>query len=417
MRLVSTRRHGWLLLCGVALCPSRLTVGSPRRRSRPTARRRRSPTTTHVRPIFRNRCFSCHNQDQAKSDLALDAYNTAMQGGAGGKSVVGRRPGEVAALAACERTKTSRRCRPSRTSCRTAELATIKSWIEGGCPGERRQLPARHQDRWSICSCQRRLGKPDRARRRCPIGWSRSQSTVAERPGAVTALAASPWAPLVAVAGQKQVLLYNTDSAELLGVLPFPEGQAHVLKFSRNGTLLLAGGGRAASSGKVVVFDVKTGKRVAEVGDELDVVLAADISADHTMIALGGPRKVVRVYARPRRRRWSTRSRSTPTGSRPSSSAPTACCWPRATATAACSSGSRRRPRVPRPCAATPARSPTSAGGSIRTCWPAAAKTAPSGCGNGERRPGPRLDGPRRRGRLGPVHARRPARLHRPRPR
>ena len=70
--------------------------------------------------------------------------------------------------------------------------------------------------------------------------------------GAVTALAASPWAPLVAVAGQKQVLLYNTDTRELLGVLPFPEGMPHVLKFSRNGTLLLAGGGRGGQSGKVV---------------------------------------------------------------------------------------------------------------------------------------------------------------------
>ena len=33
-----------------------------------------------------------------------------------------------------------------------------------------------------------------------------------------------------------------------------------------------------------------------EVGDELDVVLTADISADQSLIALGGPGRVVRVY-------------------------------------------------------------------------------------------------------------------------
>ena len=71
----------------------------------------------------------------------------------------------------------------------------------------------------------------------------------------------------------------------------------HVLKFSRNGSLLLAGGGRGGKSGRVVVWSVTTGERVIEVGDETDAVLAADISPDQTQIALGGPSKVVRVYS------------------------------------------------------------------------------------------------------------------------
>ena len=53
----------------------------------------------------------------------------------------------------------------------------------------------------------------------------------------------------------------------------------------------------AARSGSVVVFDVKTGKRVFEVGDEFDAVLAADINDDHTQIALGGPGRVVRIFS------------------------------------------------------------------------------------------------------------------------
>ena len=130
-----------------------------------------------------------------------------------------------------------------------------------------------------------------------PERLSRQPVVYTARAGAVTALAASPWAPLVAVAGQKQIVLYNSDTAQLLGVLPFPEGIAHVLKFSRSGSLLLAGGGVGGKAGVVVVYDVKTGKRVFEVGDELDVVLAADINEDHTRIALGGPGRVVRVFS------------------------------------------------------------------------------------------------------------------------
>ena len=100
------------------------------------------------------------------------------------------------------------------------------------------------------------------------------------RAGAVTAMAASPWAPLVAVASQKQVVLYHADTLAIEGILPFPEGFPYVIKFSRNGKLLLVGGGVGAKMGKVVLYDVITGKRLTEVGDELDAVLAADLSPD-----------------------------------------------------------------------------------------------------------------------------------------
>ena len=110
-------------------------------------------------------------------------------------------------------------------------------------------------------------------------------------------LATSPWAPLVAVTSQRQILLYNTTTLHLVGVFPFPEGQPNIVRFSRDGRLLLAGGGRPAASGKVVVWDITTGERLFEVGKELDVVLAADISPDHKRIALGGPQRLVRVYS------------------------------------------------------------------------------------------------------------------------
>lgn len=89
----------------------------------------------------------------------------------------------------------------------------------------------------------------------------------------------------------------QTRSYELLGALPFPEGSIHDLKFSRNGSVLLAAGGRGAHSGRVVLFDVKTGDRIAEIGDEVESVLAADVSADHRFVALGGPGKIVKIFS------------------------------------------------------------------------------------------------------------------------
>jgi WD40 repeat protein len=99
--------------------------------------------------------------------------------------------------------------------------------------------------------------------------------------GAPTALAASPWAPVAAIGSAYQISLYNTDSGELLGIVPFIEGTPYALRFSRDGSLLMAGGGQGAAKGTVVLFDVKTGNRLTAVGDELDAVMAADLRADH----------------------------------------------------------------------------------------------------------------------------------------
>ena len=45
-----------------------------------------------------------------------------------------------------------------------------------------------------------------------------------------------------------------------------------------------------------MIWDVTTGKRVTEIGDEADIVLAADVSPDHKLVALGGPGKLIKIY-------------------------------------------------------------------------------------------------------------------------
>jgi len=93
------------------------------------------------------------------------------------------------------------------------------------------------------------------------------------------------------------VLLYRSDSLELAGVLPFPEGRPHVVRFSAGGGLVIAGGGVGGQSGRVAVWNVRNGRRVRTVGDELDAVLAADISPDQRLVTLGGPQKVARIWS------------------------------------------------------------------------------------------------------------------------
>ncbi|MEX2015836.1 MAG: WD40 repeat domain-containing protein, partial [Candidatus Hydrogenedentales bacterium] len=111
------------------------------------------------------------------------------------------------------------------------------------------------------------------------------------------AIASSPTAPLMAVAGNEQVLLYALDQPRLLGALPFPEGDVFTLTFSVNGEILVAGGGEEGATGITVLWNIRTGERLGELGKAYDTVLAADISPDHTMLAVGGPNRIVRVYS------------------------------------------------------------------------------------------------------------------------
>ena len=129
-----------------------------------------------------------------------------------------------------------------------------------------------------------------------PLPQPRQPVEHAPRPGAVEALACSPNAPLVAVSGQHQVILYHADSNKLLAVVPFPEGQPNSINFSRDGSILLIGGGRAASRGVVALHDVASSDRLTVLGDELDAILAADIDKSLRRVALGGPTRIVRLF-------------------------------------------------------------------------------------------------------------------------
>ena len=97
-----------------------------------------------------------------------------------------------------------------------------------------------------------------------------------------------------------EVLKINQNVAPTMahiGTLPFPEGDLHDLQFSRNGELLVAAGGQGAYSGKVGIYDVRTGQRRATIADEEDIVLSADISADHRLVAIGTPNKKVKIFS------------------------------------------------------------------------------------------------------------------------
>jgi mono/diheme cytochrome c family protein/predicted nucleic acid-binding Zn-ribbon protein len=248
----------------------------------------------HVQPIFRQHCFACHGPDQKKNDLALNTYSAAMAGGASGDAVIA---GDISSsyLWLLVNHEMEPSMPPGGAKLPQAELDLIKAWIEGGLL-EKGDSVAQKPKKSAVATFTPTADNKPEGEPAMPQGVLKEPVIHTPNRGAPTALATSPWAPLAAIGSAYQISLYNTDTGELLGVLPFVEGSPYVLRFSRDGSILMAGGGKSAALGIVALFDVKTGRRLTTIGDELDAVIAADIRADHGLVALGGPRKTVRVY-------------------------------------------------------------------------------------------------------------------------
>ena len=248
----------------------------------------------HIRPLLENKCFSCHNPDKKKGGLELTSYAGLMNGGSGGAVVDAGNP-QGSRLWTCSAKKEEPFMPPEGAPLDAKDLTLLSKWIAGGVLQAKGSVAKKSNKPKVDLTFAGGAGKPTGPVAR-PENVLLEPVIVTPRTSAVTAMAASPWTSLLAVAGQKQILLYDTDTHELAGILPYPEGYARSLKFSANGSLLVMGGGRGGKLGHAIVWDVKTGKRVTELGKEFDQVMSADISPDHRKVVLATNAKKVKCF-------------------------------------------------------------------------------------------------------------------------
>ncbi len=251
----------------------------------------------HILPILQERCAKCHNDDKQKGGLQVDNFEYLMEGGSSGEVIV---PGNADGsrlfklVTGAETPVMPPDGQGERLSAEQIEL--LREWLKLGAPensGSKVMMAEETTQETGEMYIAANIvdGPPPMPEVAMPL--------LIDNPPRIPAraIAANPRSPLLAVAGYRQVMLYNLEDNAFLGALPFEEGEIHTLTFSVNGELLVAGGGLAGESGCAVVWQVRSGERLGKYGEAYDTVLAADISPDHRMIALGGPNKSISVYA------------------------------------------------------------------------------------------------------------------------
>ena len=251
----------------------------------------------HVLPIFEARCMNCHNQDKRKGGLALATYGLMKDGGSTGEPLFeAGNASDSYIVALIERTEDP--VMPPEGKGQPVpqeEIDLIKQWIDAGAPANAdskvRVAKAEKQEANPVFIAADFADTPPMPE--VPLAAFQSS---AKRGLTARAMATSQTAPLLAVGSDRQVLLYDVEKLELLGTLPYPEGEIFSLSFSLNGELLLAAGGVGGKSGTAAVWKVRTGERLGTYGKFYDTLYAADISPDHKMVAVGGTDRKVKVF-------------------------------------------------------------------------------------------------------------------------
>ncbi len=248
----------------------------------------------HVFSIFQQSCLNCHNPDKTKGGLDLSSFAGTLKGSSGGKIV---EAGDVnSSLIAVLQQTSEPKMPPEGDKLSSGQIDILRKWIEGGLL-ENKSSSARKPSKPKFETALRSdpAAKPE-GPPPMPKDLLLEPPVITDRPAAIRSIATSPWASLLAVTSQRQVLLHHTQTLDLVGILPFPEGEPVSLNFTPDGRYLLVGGGVPGKSGLTVTFNITTGARLLTAGKEFDTILASDIRPGFDIVATGGPSRLLKLW-------------------------------------------------------------------------------------------------------------------------
>src|SRR5262245_39452240 len=172
----------------------------------------------HVLPLIEANCAKCHNADKKKGDLELTSYSGLLKGGGSGPVVVAGNP-DASKLWKAVTHAEEPTMPPNKPPLLEKELAIFRGWIAGGLleNSSSKALPTAKPsvDLSLKTSSSGQALKPD-GPPPMPGDLPLDTAVHAVRGNPINGLATSPWAPLIAFAGQKQVLLYHANELALL---------------------------------------------------------------------------------------------------------------------------------------------------------------------------------------------------------
>ena len=220
--------------------------------------------TNDIRPLLQRHCQGCHQPASKASDLDVTSFSALMKGGKRGPALVAGKPDESLALRYITGAMQPR-MPMGQPALKTEEIDSFRAWILDG---------AKDDSSEEVISTG-------------PIIYS--------QPPVITALRFSPDGSTIAVSGNREVLLHKADGSAIVHRLAGKAERILSLAFSKDGSLLVAGGGTPAQFGEVQIWDTAKGKLLRSTSLTNDTVFGASLAPDASRIAVGCADNTVHV--------------------------------------------------------------------------------------------------------------------------
>ncbi len=233
-----------------------------------------------VAPILAAKCLGCHDAKKASNGLDMTTFARLRKGGkdAGGETIVAGDP-EGSHLVAVLRADARPRMPMKQPPLADAEIATIARWIKEGA-----KFDGPSEATTTLAS----LIDPLRDLPSVPLKVPASDP--------VTALAFLGDGPTVAAAVGKAVVLFDAKSGKHVATLGEHPGPVNAVEITADGKTLVACGGRAGQFGFVTVWDLVKKSRRHDLRGHADAILAADLASDGKTLVTGSYDRMVKLW-------------------------------------------------------------------------------------------------------------------------
>jgi WD40 repeat protein len=270
-----------------------------------------------ILPILAKKCQVCHSGSNKESQLDMGSPEALLKGGKRGKTVVPGKSAESLLVLLAGKTRKPFMPPKGEEALTPQELALLKLWVDQGAKFD---VVAKRPERPSIQLAALpsavhpvralviRPDKPQIAAARAnkvhvydgDKGELLRTFTAPDLMAVVEALAYSPDGRILAAGTFQEVILWDADSGSILHRLNGFADRVMALAFSPNGQWLATGGGPPAEEGEIKVYEVKTGKLVANIKNgHSDTVYGVCFSPDGTRLATCGADKFIKVFHLP----------------------------------------------------------------------------------------------------------------------
>jgi WD40 repeat protein len=218
-----------------------------------------------IRPILDHHCTNCHQPASKQSELDLTTYDRFQAGGKRGPAFVAGSPDESLVIQFI-----TAALKPSmplgQPQLAADDVSRLRDWISAGAMDD------------------------------SPAELVSSLPVVYHQPPVITALRFSPDGQMLAVSGNREILLHRADGSRLVKRLPGRADRILSIAFSSDGNLMIAGGGTPARFGEIQFWEPREGRllRIAEATS--DTLFGASLSPDASKVAVGCADNTVRAF-------------------------------------------------------------------------------------------------------------------------